>query len=200
MRRQPGRPATPVRPLRFNRSREAGAVASAPIIGCQFATDTMSDAARRPASASGSIADFTVADRSLHLSRYGRLISGRGGRGTARRVVRPVLTSAETHSAIGIDQNRDGGRGGRPTSDPRRPESPFAGRVSRRRTGAQVDFGVPGRVLCPMDDHTVNRSTPTQNRPPKSASSSSGGDLIGRQMTASQGGDPPTLMRPSIRS
>jgi hypothetical protein len=55
-----------------------------------------------------------------------------------------------------------------------------------------------GRVLCPMDDQTVIRHTPLQNRPPISASSSIGGDLIGRQMTASQGDDPPTLMRPSI--
>jgi hypothetical protein len=68
---------------------------------------------------------LSVADGPLHLSQYGRLISGLGGRGTARRVVRPVLTSAETHSAIGIDQDRDGGRGVRLTSDPRRPESAF---------------------------------------------------------------------------
>jgi hypothetical protein len=59
---------------------------------------------------------LSVAGRPLYLSRYGRLISGPGGRGTARRVVRPVLTPAETLSAIAIDQDRDG-RGFRLTSD-----------------------------------------------------------------------------------
>jgi hypothetical protein len=40
-------------------------------------------------------------------------------------VVRPVLTSAETLSAIGIDQDRDGCRGVRLTAEPSRPESAF---------------------------------------------------------------------------
>ena len=87
-----------------------------PIISCRFATATMS--VRRGVSKRVDHR-LSVADRPLHLSRYGRLIRGPGGR------VWPVLTSAETLSAIGIDQDRDGGRGVRLTSDPRRPESAF---------------------------------------------------------------------------
>jgi hypothetical protein len=100
------------------------------------------------------------------------------------------LTPAETPSAIGIDQDCDGGRGVRMTSDVRRPESPFAGRVSGRRAGAQHDFGGPGRVPTPWVVQAVVRSTPTQNRPPESASSSMGWDLIDGAMPASQGDDP----------
>ena len=76
-----------------------------PIISCRFTAVTVSDG-RSPTGVSKRVDQrISVADRPLHLSRYGRLISGPGGLGTARRVVRPVLTSAETLSAIGVDQD-----------------------------------------------------------------------------------------------
>jgi len=71
-------------------------------------------------------------------------------------------------SAIGVDQDCDGGRGVRLISDARRPESPFAGRVSRRRAGAQLDFGGLGRLPTWWDDQTqsseaLRRKTSRQN-------------------------------------
>jgi hypothetical protein len=125
MSRRTGRSATRMRSFNSRRSREAGAVASA------RSSAAVSLRTRCPPPGVSKRVDhgFSVADRPRHLSRYGRLISGPGGRGTARSVVRPVLTSAETLSAIGIDQDRDGGRGGRLDSDPRRPE--FALRSAR---------------------------------------------------------------------
>jgi hypothetical protein len=147
------RSATPVHALTFRRSREAGAVASArssaadsPRTRCP---PPLTDRRHRAVDHR-----LSVADRPLHVSWYGRLNSGPGGRGTARRVVRPALASAETLLAIGIDQDRDGGLGVRLISDSRRPESLFAGRVSRRRTRAQVDFGVPGHVPTRWDNQT----------------------------------------------
>jgi hypothetical protein len=65
---------------------------------------------------------------------------------------------------------------GRPLTQDPPPGIPHSVDVfSRRSSGAQRDFGDPARVLYLVDEQTVIRSTPTRNRPSKSASSSIGG-------------------------
>jgi hypothetical protein len=76
-------------------------------------------------------------------------------------VVRPVLTSAEKLSAIGIDQHRDGGRDVRLTSDARRRESALP---STRFHGAE-----PGlkSILATWDAFFASETTKPSSGPPR---------------------------------
>jgi len=141
--RRAGRPPTRMRPLRFRSSREAGAVASAG----SLAAESPRAHCLPPGGSKEIDHQLSVADRPLHLSRDGRLISGPGGRGTARRVVRPVLSSARDAFS---DWHRL-----RPRRRPRRPadlrpKTPgichSVDAFLRRRAGSQHDFGVSARM------------------------------------------------------
>ena len=57
---------------------------------------------------------------------------------------------------------------------------------SRRRAGAQLDFGGPVPVLCLVDGQSAVRGIPTHNRPPKSVAASRSRDLVACAMTAAQ--------------
>jgi len=178
-----------MRPLKFNRSREPSAVASA-----------RSSAAGSPRPQYPMpLADWRQrAVRSRTFSRRSPS-SPFAVRSTHRR------TRRGGHRPKGGPAGFDFGREAfsdwhRPTPRwrPRRPadvrrQAPgirFAvDAFSRRRAGAQVDFGDLGRVLCLGDDQTVIRATPTQKRPPKTASTSIGGDLVDGAMTTAQEGE-----------
>jgi hypothetical protein len=71
------------------------------------------------------------------------------------------LTSAETLSAIGIDQNRDGGRGVRLISDARRPESALR---SAHFQGAEPGLN---SILAAQDALRPRETTKTSSEAPR---------------------------------
>jgi hypothetical protein len=122
---------------------------------------------------------LSVAVCPRHLSRYGRLISGSGGR------VWPVLTSADTPAAIGIDQDRDGGRGVRLTPDPRRPESAPRSMCFHGADRGTMRFWAPRTRSLPRGRPNSRPARPTQNRPPESEALSIGGLRLGNAIGVS---------------